>query len=182
MTTYPQKKKVAVVGWYASVSVSGGYRFALSLFNTGECGFNFTGQNLSERCHAPVITRLLHRKPVTVNREIERLLQMADRKFHDGIVKYIFGNPASLNIEGTDHDILILKARPHEDMYCFQGTYASPYSNYYIIDIISTHWVYDDSGSCRGKPGCWWRVELATSLIMVLLGPSRERSPRCNQA
>ena len=47
---------------------------------------------------------------MVVNQEIQRVRLKSDRKFHDGIVRDIFENPASLNIEGLGSDTLIWKA------------------------------------------------------------------------
>ncbi|MFC1966905.1 hypothetical protein ACFLWI_08230 [Chloroflexota bacterium] len=52
-----------------------------------------------------------------VNRELQKVRLKSDRKFHDGIVKYIFDNPASLNIEGLDSDTLIWKALEYHYMH-----------------------------------------------------------------
>ncbi len=52
-----------------------------------------------------------------VNREIQGVRLRADRKFHDGIAKFIFENPASLNIEGLDSDTLVWKACEYRYMH-----------------------------------------------------------------
>ena len=52
-----------------------------------------------------------------INRDLQKVRLKSDRKFHDGIVKYIFENPASLNIEGLDSDTLIWKALEYHYMH-----------------------------------------------------------------
>ena len=54
---------------------------------------------------------------MVVNRKIQGSRLKADRKFHDGVVKHIFENPGSLNIEGLGPDTLIWKACEYHYMH-----------------------------------------------------------------
>ncbi|MFC1966888.1 hypothetical protein ACFLWI_08140 [Chloroflexota bacterium] len=60
----------------------------------------------------------------------------SDRKFHDGIVKYIFENPALLDIEGLGTDTLIWKASEYHYMHGRDHKKKGKYEVFSAPDLV----------------------------------------------
>ena len=80
---------------------------------------------------------------MVVNREIQRVRLKSDRKFHDGIVRDIFENPASLNIEGLGYDTLIWKACEYHYMHGRGHRKKGKYELFAAPDLV---FFYEASG------------------------------------
>ncbi|MFC1940747.1 hypothetical protein ACFLXO_08750 [Chloroflexota bacterium] len=96
---------------------------------------------------------------MVANQEIQRVRRRADRKFHDGIVKYVFENPDYLDIEGLSSDTVIWKAREYRYMHGRGHKEKGKYEIFPAPDLVFLYYqanglnflVLEVKGSILGK-------------------------------